>query len=97
LEGFTRYLGDAHHTFTLTTNGYKLSDPGWAKGLSAQPRHKPSHTPEPMEQRVVTLHQTLVQRGHRGSAAAIQHRLQQQGIEPMPALRTIYRILQRHA
>ena len=76
---------------------YQADDPGWAKGVSTQPRHKPSQTPEPIVQHVVTLHRTLVQRGPRGSAAAIQQGLQQQRIEPIPSLRTIYRILQRHA
>ena len=76
---------------------YQANNPGWATGLSTQPRHKPSQTPEPMEQSVVTLRRTLVQSGQRGSAAAIQQQLQQQGIEPIPSLRTIYRILQRHA
>jgi hypothetical protein len=42
------------------------------------------------------LRRALVQSGQRGSAAAIQQGLQQQGIEPIPSLRTIYRILQRH-
>jgi putative transposase len=76
---------------------YQADNPGWATGLSTQPRHKPSQTPEPMEQRVVTLRRTLGQSGQRGSAAAIQQGLQQQGIEPIPSLRTIYRILQRYA
>ena len=76
---------------------YQADDPGWAKGLSPQPRHRPSQTPEPMEQSVVTLRQALVHSGQRGSAAAIQQGLQQQGIEPIPSLRTLYRILQRHA
>ena len=76
---------------------YQTDNPGWATGLSTQPRHKPSQTPEPMAQRVVTLHRTLVHSGQRGSAAAIQQGLQQQGIEPIPSLRTIYRILQRYA
>ena len=65
-------------------------------GLSTQPRRKPSHTPQPIEQSVVKLRRTLVQSGKRGSAAAIQQGLRQQGIAPIPSLRTIYRILQRH-
>ncbi len=74
----------------------QADNPGWAKGLSTQPRHKPRQTPEPMEQSVVTLRRTLMHSGQRGGAAAIQQGLQQQGIEPIPSLRTIYRILQRH-
>ncbi len=65
-------------------------------GLSTQPRRKPSHTPQPIEQSVVKLRRTLVQSGKRGSAAAIQQGLRQQGIAPIPSLRTIYRILQHH-
>src|SRR6516162_11164872 len=42
---------------------YQADDPTWAKGLSTQPRHKPSQTPEPMAQSVVTLRRTLVQSG----------------------------------
>ena len=75
---------------------YPADNPGWATGRSTQPRHKPRQTPQPIVQRVITLHQTLVQRGHQGSAVAIQQGLTQQGSEPIPSLRTIYRILQRH-
>jgi putative transposase len=76
---------------------YQADDPGWATGRSTQPRRKPRQTPQPIAQRVAALHQTLVQRGQQGSAAAIQQGLVQQGIAPIPSLRTIYRILQRHA
>jgi putative transposase len=75
---------------------YRADDPGWAKGLSTQPQHKPSQIPEPIEQSVVTLRRILVQSGQRWSAAAIQQELHQQGLEPIPSLRTIYRILRRH-
>ncbi len=76
---------------------YQADDPGWATGRSTQPRRTPSQTPQPIVQCVITLHQTLVQSGQQGSAAAIQQGLTQQGSEPIPSLRTIYRILQRHA
>ena len=76
---------------------YQADDPGWATRRSTQPRHTPNPTPQPVAQRIVTLHRTLVQSGQRGSAAAIQQALQQQGFEPVPSLRTISRILQRHA
>jgi len=36
------------------------------------------------------------ERGQHGSAASIQQELEQQGIKPIPSLRTIYRMLQRH-
>ncbi len=75
---------------------YQTDDPTWAKGLSTQPRHKPSQVPQRIEQRVVELRRTLVQRGQHGSAASIQQELEQQGIKPIPSLRTLYRMLQRH-
>jgi hypothetical protein len=59
--------------------------------------HTPNQTPQPIVQRIVMLHRTLGQSGQRGSAAATQQALQQQGLEPIPSLRTIYRIVQRHA
>jgi transposase-like protein len=76
---------------------YQANDLGWATGRSTQPRRKPSQTPQPLAQSVVTLRRTLVQSGQRGSAAAIQQGLKQQGIAPIPSLRTIYRILQHYA
>ena len=75
---------------------YQADDPKWAKGWSTQPRHKPSQVPQWIEQRVVELRRTLVQRGQHGSAALYQQELQQQGIQPIPSRRTISRILQRH-
>jgi len=78
------------------TARYQADDPAWAKGLSTQPQHKPSQVPQRIVQRVVELCRTLVQRGQPGSAAAIQQELEQQGIKPIPSLRTIYRMLQRH-
>ncbi len=74
---------------------YHADDPAWATRLSTQPRRKPRQTSQPLVQRIVMLHQTLVQGGISGSAATIHQRLTQQGITPMPSLRTIYRILER--
>jgi putative transposase len=76
---------------------YQAANPTWTRGRSTRPKRMPSQTAQPIAQRVITLHQTLVQSGQRGNAAAIQQGLIQQGIVPMPSLRTIYRILQRHA
>jgi hypothetical protein len=75
---------------------YQADDPPGAQGLSTQPRHQPRPGPQRRAQRVVELRRTLGQRGPPGHAASIQQELAPQGIKPIPALRTIYRMLQRH-
>ena len=53
--------------------------------------------PQRIAQVVVALRQTLAQQGKDCGAAAIQQALAQQGIEPVPSQRTMYRILHRYA
>ena len=96
LEAICRDLHCAKSWLYKWKARYQADDPGWATGRSTQPRRTPSQTPQPIVQRVITLHQTLVQSGQQGSAATIQQALTEQGITPMPSRRTIYRILQRH-
>ena len=75
---------------------YQADDPEWAQSLSTQPQQKPSQLPQRMQQRVVELRRTWAPSGKPVSAEAIQQELEQQGIKPIPSLRTIYRMLQRH-
>jgi transposase len=75
---------------------YQADDPSWAQQQSRRPSTQATQTPECIEQAVVELRQTLAQTGGRNGAVAIQQALRQQGIEPMPSHRTIYRILQRY-
>jgi hypothetical protein len=44
----------------------------------------------------VSLHLTLRHNGTGGGVTAIMQALAQQGMEPVPSRRTIYRILRRH-
>jgi putative transposase len=75
---------------------YQPDDPGWATSRSTPPQHRPRQLPLSIEQRVVAYRQTLAPTGKKWRAAAIQKELQQQGIEPIPSVRTIYRMLQRY-
>jgi len=75
---------------------YQADNPTWATSRSTQPQRKPSQTPQPVVERILTLSRTLEQQGKQGKAAAIHQELTQQGIEPIPSQRTIYRIIQRH-
>jgi len=76
---------------------YLATDLSWSAARSRRPRTTPTKTPQRIVQVVVALRQTLAQQGHDCGAAAIQRALAQQGIEPVPAQRTIYRILHRYA
>ena len=75
---------------------YLATDPSWSEELSRSPRTNPTKTPPRIAQVVVALRQTLAQHGTGCGAASIQQALQQQGIEPVPSQRTIYRILHRY-
>ena len=73
------------------------TDPSWSAALSRRPRTTPTQTPQRIAQVVVALRQTLAQQGKGCGAASIQQALVQQGREPVPSPRTIYRILHRDA
>ncbi len=75
---------------------YQPDDPTWAKDLSRKPKTRAAKTPDRIEQAVVEIHQSLVRSGHRAGAQAIRQALKQRALEPLPAIRTIYRILHRH-
>ncbi len=75
---------------------YDAHHPAWAQERSKSPKSHPTHTPESVERAVVSLHLTLLQNGTGGGATAIMQALTQQGIEPMPSRRTIYRIVHHH-
>jgi transposase-like protein len=76
---------------------YLATDPSWSAALSRRPSPPPTKTPQRIAQVVVALRQTLAQHGEDCGAAAIQQALAQQGIEPVPSQRTIYRLLHRSA
>ena len=76
---------------------YLATDPSWSAARSRRPRTTPTKTPQRIAQVVVALRQTLAQHGKDCGAAAIQQALAQQGIEPVPSQRTIYRLLHRSA
>jgi transposase len=75
---------------------YAADDPSWARERSRRPVTPAAKTPPCIEQAVLSIRQTLAQNGARYGAEAIQAVLRQQGLEPTPSNRTIYRILQRH-
>jgi transposase len=75
---------------------YQSDNPSWATERSRRPETRAAKTPDHIEQAVVHLRQSLAQNGQSCGATAIRRVLKQQGREPVPSRRTIYRILQRH-
>jgi len=76
---------------------YQADDPTWGQERTRRPRSNARQTPDSLAEAIVHLCQTLESKGSdRASAATIWQALKEQGIDPLPSRRTIYRILQRH-
>ena len=77
-------------------NRYDAHNATWVQERPKKPKSHPTQTPEHGERAVVSLHLTLRHNGTGGGATAIMQALAQQGIEPVPSRRTIYRIIRRY-
>ncbi|SRR5712691_2705198 len=75
---------------------YDAHNPAWAQERSKRPKSHPTQTPEHLAQAVVSLSLTLHHHGTDGGGVAIRQALAQQGGEPVPSRRTLYRLLRRH-
>ena len=97
IEDICRELACSKSWLYKWLDRYLATDPSWSAERSRRPSTTPTKTPQRIAQVVVALHRTLAQHGEDYGAAAIQQALAQQGIEPGPSQRTIYRILHRYA
>ena len=89
-------LGGSKSWLSKWRDRSQADDPHWAQERTRRPRTTPATTPQTIEQAVVSLRRALCHSGPGCGAAAIQQGLAQHGREPVPAQRTIYRILHRH-
>ena len=96
VEDICRQLACSKSWLYTWRSRYDAQNPAWAQEWSKRPKSHPTQTSESVERAVVSLHLTLVHNGPGGGVTAITHALTQQGIEPVPSRRTIYRILRRH-
>ena len=96
VEDICRQLACSKSWLYKWRNRYDANNPAWAQERSKRPKSHPTHTPQHIEQAVVSLHLTLHHNGTNGGVVAIIQALAQQGVEPVPSRRTIYRILRRH-
>jgi len=96
VEDICRQLACSKSWLYKWRNRYDANNSAWAQERPKRPKSHPTQTPEHVERAVVSLHRTLLHNSTGGGAAAIVQALTQQGIEPVPSRRTIYRILHRH-
>jgi transposase-like protein len=96
VEDICRHLACSKSWLYKWRNRYDAHNATWAQERPNKPKSHPTQTPEHVERAVVSLHLTLRHNGTGGGATAIMQALAQQGIEPVPSRRTIYRIVRRH-
>ena len=96
IEDICRHLACAKSWLYKWRERYDAHNPAWAQERSTRPKSHPTQTPEHVERAVVSLSLTLRHNGTGGGVTAIMQALTQQGIEPVPSRRTLYRILRRH-
>jgi transposase len=95
VEDICRQLACSKSWLYKWRNRYDAPNAPWAQERSKRPKSHPTHTPEHVEQAVVALHRPWRHHGT-ASVAALRQALAQQGIEPVPSRRTLYRIVHRH-
>jgi transposase-like protein len=96
IEDICRHLACSKSWLYKWRKRYDAATPAWVQERSTRPKHSPTRTPEHVTRAIVSLHETLRHNSTGGSATAILRALIQQGIEPVPSRRTIYRIVRRH-
>jgi transposase-like protein len=96
VEDICRHLACANSWLYTWRDRYDARNPAWAQERSTRPKSHPTPTPESVERAVVSLHLTWLHNGTDGGVTAITQALTQQGREPVPARRTLYRIVRRH-
>ena len=96
VEDICRQLACSKSWLYKWRNRYDANNATWAQERPKKPKSHPTQTPEHVERAVVSLHLTLRHNGTGGGATALMQALAQQGIEPVPSRRTMYRIVRRH-
>jgi transposase InsO family protein len=74
---------------------FRSGDPQWSEEKSRRPQTQPRRTPFDVEQAVRLVRLDLYNHGLFCGAQAIRWELEDWGVEPLPSLRTINRILRR--
>lgn len=72
-------------------------DPDWAAERSRRPVESPTQVSAPLAAQILTLRQSLAERGLFCGAQAIAWELAELGLRDLPSVRTIHRVLARAA
>ncbi|MFQ5932999.1 MAG: helix-turn-helix domain-containing protein [Nitrospiraceae bacterium] len=92
-----RAVGRSRRWFYYWLRRYAADNPTWAQTQSRAPHRRPTKTSARLEALICAVRQRLVATKYAQKGAfAIQWQLQQLGVEPVPAIWTINRILRRH-
>lgn len=98
IEAICRELGCSKSWLYKWKQRYHVTEPNWSHEQSRRPETTPTKTPQAVEVEIVRLRDmSLPSASGTVSAQVIRERLRQQHVESIPSLRTIYRILKRHA
>ena len=90
-------LGRSKAWFYKWLARYAPDDPGWNLDRPRRPFSSPHHTARDIEAIIKLTRLSLYNHGVFCGAQAILWELEEQGLTPLPSLRTINRILTRHA
>jgi transposase-like protein len=98
IAAICRELGCSKSWLYKWKQRYQVTEPTWAREHSRRPETTPTKTTQAVEMEIVRLRDVVSPRASGTvSAHVIRDRLRQQHVEAIPSLRTIYRILKRHA
>ncbi len=89
-------LGHSREWFYKWLRRFESGDPNWFRDRSRRPHQSPAGTSEAIEQLVIAVRRSLRSQNLFHGAQAIRWELEDLGVEPLPAVRTIGRILARH-
>lgn len=98
IEEICQELGCSKSWLYKWRDRYQADDATWAQEQTRRPRSNSRQTPDTIVEAIIHLCQAWESQGAgRTSVATIWQALKEQGIDPLPSRRTIYRIVQRHS
>ena len=98
IEEICQELGCSKSWLYKWRDRYQADDPRWAQEQTRRPKSNPRQTSDTLAETILRLSQAWKSQGAgRTSITTIVQAVKEQGIDPLPSRRTIYRIVQRHS